>query len=523
MKRLPYTIKTISPILISTVGRDKNLVDTMDYIPGSSVLGVFANAFQKKHNIGGICNDNNFYRLFLSDNVRYLNAYIGKNNKDFIPAPFFIKKIKDDDYNVKSALIPTKDTKPLKKYIFFNGSNFEKIEVEKNISFHSVRGIKDNTRLSGHSEKEGIFNYEAIAPGQVFKGFICGSEDNLRELKNIGNNTKEIRIGKSKSVQYGRTEIKFGEIEDFTHHNRYNNVPPVGNMDKNEVAIVFMSPTILLNENGFSEVSFKTIKEEINKITGLTCTIEKEKSFFETETVEHFVSVWRMKRPMRQAVSAGSVVVVNFNETDVATIKNNLLKLEEKGLGEYVNEGFGETDVIFPEEIKPDANTVKISTSPEEEIEKPEITAAAISITEGIIKNALVKEAANIAYKDAVEFAEPERKPSNNLLGRLEILILIMEKENFIKAIKGNENQPALKDIARNQLKKCRNKTVSLYNRIAEGEPKMKDFLSSFTTVQSLAREINKDISKDDALYNELYRVYWSNFFRAMRKIGGEK
>ena len=520
MKRLPYRIETISPVLISTAGRDRNLVNTMDYIPGSSVLGVFAYAFQKKHNIQGICNDNDFYKLFLSNDVRYLNAYISKNNKDFIPAPFFIKKIKDDDYNVESALLPTKDTKPLKKYIFFNGSNFKKIDVEKNIFFHNVRGIKDDTRLSGHSEEESIFNYEAIAPGQVFKGFICGSEDVLTELLTIINDTKEIRIGKSKSVQYGRAEIKFGTIEDFMPHNRYNNVPPVGNMDKNEVVIILMSPAILLNENGFSEVSFKVIEEEINKITGLACTIEKEKSFLEAETIEHFISVWRMKRPMKQAASAGSVIVVNFNGADVNKIKENLLKLEEKGLGKYVNEGFGEVDVIIPEEIKTDADVVKISTSAEEEVEKPEITNTIISsITEGVIKSVLVKEAANIAYRDAAGFVK--RKPSNNLLGRLEMLILSMTKENFITAIEGNDkNQPAIRDIARDQLKECRNNTISLYDKIKNGKPEMNDFLSSFTTVRKLATEIGKDINNDNALYNELYKVYWSNFFRAMRKGG---
>ena len=324
-------------------------------------------------------------------------------------------------------------------------------------------------------------------------------------------------------MQYGRAEIKFGDIEDFPKHNRYRDVLPIGDINENEVVIIFMSPTILLNENGFSEVSFKTIEEEINKITGLSCTINKEKSFLEAETIEQFVSVWRMKRPMRQAVSAGSVVVVNFSGTTFDEVKKGLPKLlEENGLGEYVNEGFGEVDVIFPEEIGSNSNEVKINTLKEEETKKPEITDTVAKITEKIIKSVLVKEAANIAYRDAAEFAkQPERKPSNNLLGRLEMLIPSMTREGFITAVVSNDkNQQALRDIAREQLKKCRNSTISLYDKIKDGKPEMKDFSSSFTTVQNLANEIRKDINNDNALYNELYKVYWSNFFRAMRKGG---
>ncbi|WP_269849658.1 hypothetical protein [Methanosarcina horonobensis] len=51
MYQLTYEIETLSPVLLTQISGDTNMVSTLDYIPGTVVQGIFANNYIKKRRI----------------------------------------------------------------------------------------------------------------------------------------------------------------------------------------------------------------------------------------------------------------------------------------------------------------------------------------------------------------------------------------------------------------------------------------------------------------------------------------
>ena len=64
MQSIKYRLTTLSPVLLSRTIGDRNTVSTNDYIPGTTLQGVFAGLYFKN---GG--NENDFYNLFFNGNL----------------------------------------------------------------------------------------------------------------------------------------------------------------------------------------------------------------------------------------------------------------------------------------------------------------------------------------------------------------------------------------------------------------------------------------------------------------------
>ena len=126
-------------------------------------------------------------------------------------------------------------------YSYIYGSSIKAKEPEKVINFHHQRD-----RLSGHTKDDGMFNYEALAPGQVFKGKIYGDANALADFKEAFSEEFSARLGKSKNAEYGKVEIALSEIidedTDITNHDI---------KDKDFALLTFISPCILFNKTDF--------------------------------------------------------------------------------------------------------------------------------------------------------------------------------------------------------------------------------------------------------------------------------
>ena len=72
-------------------------------------------------------------------------------------------------------------TKPISPYSYIIGNTIKTKEPKRIINFHHSR----DRLKEGHTEDEGMFNYEALTPGQIFKGEIHGDPKNLEKLKDI--------------------------------------------------------------------------------------------------------------------------------------------------------------------------------------------------------------------------------------------------------------------------------------------------------------------------------------------------
>lgn len=507
MYSLNYHITLKSPVLISGNTGDINITETLDFIPGSSILGVLASKFIDVKGIKDAHENGQFYMWFLNGDLTFSNAYmvIKENDSSYntIPIPLSIQedKYSGDIYNLAIQKVDNQ-TRNINSYGFLKDGKIIYGSPKKKINFHHYR----ESRLKGHSEKNGgIFNYEFLLPEQTFAGSIYGKKQDLIELKQLFGNKFNIRLGRSRQAEYGSAVFQFLNITkkdlDFD----------TDELDDNVAILTFISPCILLNEYGFPEVSEKTLKAYLEGILGKNRFSIEHYSMKSTD-VENYISIWKLKKPLEYALMGGSTIKLIFDKEIDNKMKQKLISLMENGLGERTNEGFGQIMINLPVKERYTKSEVN------EKIEKPkdEVPQVAKDIFTSAIKDRLVKKIEVRAVLAASEFNREEgsRFPNNSLLGRLELMLKGVNKDEFINRLQ------QLKEPAKKQLHNCFNNTKTLWNFIIDEEDyDCKRVINSDEKLRELSKVVSFNLNEDKCFKDEIFRRYWSTFFREMRRI----
>lgn len=513
MHHIKFIIKTEAPILISSNSGDANMVSTLDYIPGTVLSGIFAWKyienmkldFKKAHE------DNFFYRCFLNSGLCFSNAYILKESEYrtqfFYPTPVSVQHEKNNEKKSYDLLVKDgeEQTKITGKYCSIIGKEqLNIVSPDKSLNFHHNRN-----RENKDERERLIYNYESINEGQKFSGNISGSKEDIANFITNFNKSIRINIGRSKNIQYGKATIEFlsKEPEEF-----FSDIETVDQEIEPEFIMTLLSPAIIFNDNGFSTTSISDLRKLIAESVSIpTENIDISKSFIKSDTIENFVSIWRLKKPSETAFAAGSCFKVSITNWD-ENIKKQLIELQKKGIGERRNEGFGRFILNWQ---KLDEEKYNVSEFKDKEIAEPKESPP--KIVNNIIKNLIIneyqKQTKHEAMKDCSEFSRDKKRiPSNSVVGRLEMIIRNLDKpETFSSLIEDN-----LRKTAKDKLRNCRNENSNLFEYITENNPIIEQ---KIINQKPKLKEISALIKYDPLeLKNELYKLYWITFFRLMRK-----
>jgi len=493
VKKLSYKITTLSPIVLAKEVGEQNTINTEKYIPSTTVRGLFANKFIKEFNLGKAAHqDENFYNLFLKNEIIFTPAYPSKENKTYYPALYLHKeKGKDDNvvYNILEKNPDTTKTKPLKKMICYLNDNegIYAYDVSTTFYFHNARD-----REKGHSVGEEIFYYEAVNEGEEFEGFIIGDEGYLEEIKKIYGEKFTSFIGRSKSAQYGLVNIEFGVPRD---------IEDLKDMEY-EFIIAATSPIILYNESGFSDISIKALKHYLGKHFG--CNIDNvgvEKIVARTEYVENFVGIWGMKNARELAYSPGSAFKIKISECN--DLKEKLNNLSKYGFGEKTELGFGTVKLYFS--LKEEYDIEHNDNDNAKGLTSPKYSKA---ILEKIIKQKAEEVLKFEASKQAKE--NSDLGISNHLIGRLEGMLFETSGFNdndWENKLKSLENKPAGETL----------KSIDLWDDLFKLDihDKYKNKFYNKSLYTDLLEDIKRLGLQQDNF--ELSKVYWISFFRYLR------
>lgn len=363
MKLLEVTIKTLSPVVLTTSSTNGVLIKSVDFISGSVLRGVLAGRFIKEQRLGKLAHeDEDFVNLFFNQ-LRFVDAYPVVNNQRTIPVPQSIQKRKQriiDPANftgkTKEAkevvdLLAWSDTlvdyKSMKGFATFDADYVYPASIFKSISFHMSRNSNnkqkkggDRERISGTSLDGVIYNYESIDAGYEFKGYLLGEEDTLDKLikkLDLVDNRFEGRIGRSKFTGYGQCEFSFGPIEEV------ESVYPIIDVQSlTDNRIYLRADTPILIETGIVSISQSPLQDIINKFKENNCVIKITKMFANYTTVDGFVSIWGIKRPQVPAIEKGAVFEITSETPWTADMLARLNEYIFNGIGERTEEGFGQ-------------------------------------------------------------------------------------------------------------------------------------------------------------------------------------
>lgn len=286
---------------------------SLDYIPGSAMLGYFANKYLKENKINDL---NLFYDLFVKGQLKFSNAYISDEAwNEYIPVRESLYKVKTKDVYIDKAVNDSGEilSKVKNKYI----SNNKIKEVEKEIVYHHRRPDDKSIGHVINNEKAGngvFYQLEVIRSHQRFISSIRGKGKYLKIILN--NLSPYIQIGKSKHTQYGNVhvcDIKFRLLEEETISSG------------SEVVITLKSHLLFLDNKQESQLDVSILAQKLN--------ITNAQYFISYEKVGGYNSKWKLQKPSYVAFGAGSCIV--------GTLTKNLAiesigDLTHEGLGEFV-------------------------------------------------------------------------------------------------------------------------------------------------------------------------------------------
>lgn len=332
MKSIQLKCTLLSDIVISQSTATEGSQKTLDFIPGSSFLGLAASKLYKD-----TLNNDVAMQLFHNGQVMFGDAHplIDNIRALRIPSYWFIAKGKNliDGIYIPQTFPKNSGLQPKQCrtgfVIFKNDSIF--IEYSPTRRFAIKSGYDREKR---RSEDEKMFGYQSLEKGSEWGFEISYNERVVQEatiqllIDAIKGNQQ---IGKSKTAEYGSVEIR---PEAFETYNKTS--------ERIDHCLIYTESRLMfLDKDG--QPTYEPTPEQMGVVNG---SIVWENSQIRTFQYAPFNSKRKTRDAERCVIEKGSVFYIQKDEG---------FKIQEGLLGSFVGEGFGKV-LVNPDFLSTDVN-----------------------------------------------------------------------------------------------------------------------------------------------------------------------
>lgn len=322
--QITYTVKLKSNIMIPGKSSD----ETLEYIPGTAVIGFFAGEYLKTNP-----EDDMFDEIFQKNNVRFSNLYISdKNGHEYFPAPVILGKIKGEskifnlaEYENKSEKIP----KPVKNgYCDF--------------SSHIVNPLTETVYHHSTGNDSTLYTQTSLCEGQYFRGTISGKAEYIVKILDILKNSS-LRFGRSKTAQYSNCEL--ADLKCTALKTETINIKA-----GSKFIALMLSDILIPDEIGGYDISVNSLKKAL-ELENLECDKGEEikRSALRYKTLMGYNTKWNIQKPHMRTIASGSTLVFKA-EKDMELPRKMFI-------GARQNEGFGQVMFCLSNEFKTESES----------------------------------------------------------------------------------------------------------------------------------------------------------------------
>lgn len=348
-------IKNLEPLKIGARGNQSIYSEpSKEHIPGSTIRGAIIGEMIRLK----LFTDEAKNNILL--NMECYNAYPYFSDALYLPTPFHLRidkhkwregktKEMEPKLELSNLLKEKEEGKNQLEYPFVTVKDnklFGK-RIKKEYRFHHFKHNPD----SKDKEKENIFRYQAISPGQTFKAIIRYDEVLEEEMETLFKNPLLLYLGGSKGSGYGKSEIiATKSMVDFKEVKKELGLTFDKENKKNEIIITCFSDCLFRNEFG----------QPVNYIpegyfSGLDDgEVKLERQFIQTGKTEGYNSTWKARYPKETTLKAGSVLKYVFEkeltETEISKIIDSI---EKRPIGSRTQDGYGwlGVNIKYPEHV----------------------------------------------------------------------------------------------------------------------------------------------------------------------------
>ena len=450
MKAVCYNLELKSPVLATDLEGEPNSAVSLPYISGALLRGALVGRYLKTEPEFDAA-DTEARALFLGDNTRFLNAYPVKDGKRALPTPLAWRHDKNDDYeqgkdlreiNNMSRITPEdiEKRKAGDQGFLAHGSYKEEavegrfvwIESEKSEIaplFSPTRQLNVHTQRDARfgratGEAGTIYRYNALAAGLQLRGVILTTDDGAGQFEKLLRGAT-LSIGRARNAGYGEVLVKEVEILDYWRETEtYESAGEINAGD--QLQITFTSDALLRDENGQSTLNARTAIAARLGVLPTSLTLLPIFTRISSKVVGGFNRKWALPLPQAIAIAAGSVFTY---ETAGQLRLEAVDELEQKGIGERRNEGFGR--LLINWHLGPLYQTKRVEAKEVEFLETGQLEALsndeqamAERIAERLLRRRLDEE-----LRKRVNYTKIKSPPGKSQLSRLRVVLRDIQNE----------------------------------------------------------------------------------------------
>lgn len=521
LAKIDIRIDTLEPVVISQKNNTTVLTNSADYISGSILRGMLAGMYIRKFGGGDrVHEDAAFQRLFLSSNVRFVDAnpLAGGQRSFALPFSLMKEKVNGDVQDILFAKDSQKGYKGIKGYGIVSDGKICMAHVGKSVSLHMSRNL-ENERISGKSEEGHIFNYESIDAGQSFAGEIIGSKEALQEMSEKLFSEKEcfVYIGRSKYSQYGRCRLSASGVQEVD----YTGMIREAIDEKGLLALRADTPYLPEWQNVDAAASLQELADRLSELCpGISFAVQAESVVSKQVTIANFVQVWNLKRAEEPAIAAGTVFQLSCRSGEDKGWTDEAVEAVEQlllgGMSRRSSEGFGQFRPWQQQELKMGSG---LENAPEV---KPVFSAEMKKTVQHILLNRMKGEIRRLAADDAAKKCGSLSR-HNHLFSRMEQEMLTVKAQSGTRKAFNQYMEACIRpgSPAEKNLKGISYGGHTLLE-ILQGNYKS-PYAMNFSWQEILGKEIDAiakdvDFTLPEPESDELYYEYWLWFFRHARK-----
>jgi hypothetical protein len=356
---LTLKLKALDPLVISKFSGSETSHATLDYVPGSALLGAVASLAIEA---GNDPKDGMFRRSFLLGDVSFGDSNPTQDGESSVPAPRSWATVKGQvgisdtgssnvldlaAFRQNNNLVHAKRHKAQaselasRKQLDLTLDTAEAAKLEDIREGHVVgsdiflrvdREVHTHTAIDAQrrAASEGqLFSYEAIPAGTTFIAQIKSSDKEILAWLNGLLESRTLRFGRSRSTGYGRASIEDVAVPT---------APSAEPVFVDGLQILTLHSDLVL-PHGCSGI--------VDTLTAFHGVGVKElaAAWSHTRSVQAFQGQWGLPRNSAPAIVRGSVFMLKLGKEDF----DKLAALCATGLGLRTPEGFGRFSLNHPE------------------------------------------------------------------------------------------------------------------------------------------------------------------------------
>ena len=341
-QRITLTLQLKDAIIISQKSATEGMHESLDYIPGSNLLGAIASKLYAKLKQQ---TQPTAFELFHSGEVRFSNAYPMDNStgNPHTSNPFPISWHKPKEETTPGEFFNLLHPKPedsnqlkqeRKGYLT---SNKKHLTPTKHLHLKTAINKQTGTASEGQ-----LFGYQSIDAGSTYQATIdIDNPETAKYLYQQIKNLKQIRVGRSKTAQYGRINIT-----QVTFAPQPTQELAITNLKGKDSLILWLASDLIV----YNQEGQPTLTPTLNEL-GLTkntnpIELDTKRSWLRTRHSYSPYNGYRKNYDMeQQAISQGSLLVYPADGLDQVYLQSQL----QKGIGCYTESGHGKIVSITAE------------------------------------------------------------------------------------------------------------------------------------------------------------------------------